>query len=35
MSSLFKVNNTFYGFSQLINLYENNRESWFETINID
>ncbi len=35
MSSLFKVNNNFNGFSQLIDLYENYRESWFESININ
>lgn len=35
MNRLSKVNNVFNGFRQLIDLYESNRESWFETIDID
>lgn len=35
MSSLFNINNNFVGFRQLIDLYENYRDSWFETIDID
>lgn len=35
MNKLSRVNNDFNGFSQLIDLYEENRDIYFETIDID
>lgn len=35
MNQLFKINNDFDGFGQLVKLYDDNKDSWFETINID
>lgn len=35
MNRLSRINNDFNGFNQLIGLYGENREIWFETISID